>query len=185
MGIESLSAYHINNSRFDTEQFTRLNAGQETISSNMTTEDKTPFPQLLENIAAEKNKLPQGAGVQETVPVTDKGDFFPSSYREKPNVRGQSRAISGVNNVNIDRTDKLYESCRELETFFLKTLVNGMRKTIEKSDLNQSGFAGEMYEDMLYDEYTKEFAKNAGFGFADLAYLELTHQRGQLINHAM
>jgi flagellar protein FlgJ len=38
-----------------------------------------------------------------------------------------------------------------------------------------------MYEDMLYDEYAKDFAKNAGFGLAELAYLELTGQRGKII----
>jgi flagellar protein FlgJ len=31
-----------------------------------------------------------------------------------------------------------------------------------------------MYEDMLYDEYAKSFAKNAGFGLAEMAYRELS-----------
>jgi flagellar protein FlgJ len=30
-----------------------------------------------------------------------------------------------------------------------------------------------MYEDMLYDEYAKDFTKNAGFGLAESAYLQL------------
>jgi flagellar protein FlgJ len=81
--------------------------------------------------------------------------------------------------VTIDKTDKLYEQCEALETFLLKTLVTGMRKTIDKSDINKGGFAGEMYEDMLYDEYAKDFAHNANFGLAELAYLELTGQRGK------
>jgi len=76
------------------------------------------------------------------------------------------------------RNDKLYEQCVELETFFLKSLVGSMRKTIGKSGLVKSGFAGEMYEDMLYDEYTKNLARNAGFGFAEMAYRELTGARG-------
>ncbi|MDR2842834.1 MAG: rod-binding protein [Spirochaetaceae bacterium] len=74
---------------------------------------------------------------------------------------------------------KLYQQCEALETFMLKTLVNGMRKTVEKSEFSSGGFAGEMYEDMLYDEYSADFAKNAGFGFAELAYLELTGKRGK------
>ncbi|MDR0662550.1 MAG: rod-binding protein [Spirochaetaceae bacterium] len=79
--------------------------------------------------------------------------------------------------VYIDKNDKLYEQCEALETFLLKTLINGMRKTVEKSELSKTGFAGEMYEDMLYDEYAKDFTRNAGFGLAELAYLELTRQR--------
>jgi flagellar protein FlgJ len=82
----------------------------------------------------------------------------------------------------IDKKDKLYEQCEALETFLLKTLINGMRKTVEKSEFNKGGFAGEMYEDMLYDEYAKDFTRNAGFGLAELAYLELSGRRGKLMN---
>jgi flagellar protein FlgJ len=97
---------------------------------------------------------------------------------------GASR-IAGVPGASIDKDGKLYDTCRELETFFLKMLISGLRKTVEKSELSQTGFAGEMYEDMLYDEYAKDFARNSGFGFADLAYLELTGQRGKAINRSM
>jgi flagellar protein FlgJ len=38
-----------------------------------------------------------------------------------------------------------------------------------------------MYEDMLYDEYAKTYTENAHFGLADLAYLELTGQRGKIV----
>jgi flagellar protein FlgJ len=77
-----------------------------------------------------------------------------------------------------NENDKLYEQCLELETFLIKNLLSSMRKTIQKSGLINEGFAEKMYEDMLYDEYAKEFAKNANFGLAKQAYLELTGQRG-------
>ncbi|MDR0562781.1 MAG: rod-binding protein [Spirochaetaceae bacterium] len=79
----------------------------------------------------------------------------------------------------IDKTDKLYEQCEALETFLIKNLLDGMRNTVEKSGFIDEGFAGKMYEDMLYDEYAKEYSKNAHFGLAELAYLELTGQRGK------
>jgi Rod binding domain-containing protein len=88
--------------------------------------------------------------------------------------------ISAKKHPRIDKTDKLYEQCEALETFVVKSLVTGMRKTVEKSKLIDTGFSGEIYEDMLYDEYTKSFSKNANFGLAELAYLELTGQRGKL-----
>jgi len=78
----------------------------------------------------------------------------------------------------IDKTDKLYEQCLELEIFLVKTLISSMRNTVQKSGLIDEGFAGKMYEDMLYDEYAREYTKNANFGMAELAYLELTGQRG-------
>jgi flagellar protein FlgJ len=81
----------------------------------------------------------------------------------------------------IDKTDKLYEQCEALETFLIKNLLNSMRSTIQKSGFIDEGFAGKMYEDMLYDEYAKEYTKNTDFGLAELAYLELTGQQGKLL----
>jgi flagellar protein FlgJ len=52
-----------------------------------------------------------------------------------------------------------------------------MRSTVQKTKLIDPGFAGEMYEDMLYDEYAKEFSRNANFGFAEMAYRDLTGYR--------
>ncbi|MDR1566836.1 MAG: rod-binding protein, partial [Treponema sp.] len=87
----------------------------------------------------------------------------------------------GVKKIVIDKNDKLYEQCEALETFLIKNLLKSMRSTVQKSGLLDTGFAGQMYEDMLYDEYAKDFTKNANFGFAETAYLELTGQRGKLI----
>ena len=83
--------------------------------------------------------------------------------------------------ATIDKTDTLYEQCLELEMFMVKTLISSMRNTIQKSGLIDEGLAGKMYEDMLWDEYAKEFTKNADFGMAELAYLELTGQRGKQV----
>ena len=85
--------------------------------------------------------------------------------------------------AKIDKTDKLYEQCVELEIFMVKTLISSMRDTIQKSGFIDEGFAGKMYEDMLYDEYARDFAKNANFGMADMAYLELTGQRGKTVSN--
>lgn len=93
-----------------------------------------------------------------------------------------SGSAQGKKSITIDKESKLYEQCEALEVFLLKNMINGMRKTIQKSNLIDTGFAGQMYEDMLYDEYAKDFAENARMGFADMAYLELTGQRGKVIN---
>jgi flagellar protein FlgJ len=79
--------------------------------------------------------------------------------------------------AQIDRTSELYELCLELETILIRNLVKGMRNTVQKSNLIDTGFAGEIYEDMLYDEYAKIMARNASFGFAEMAYRELAGQR--------
>jgi len=81
--------------------------------------------------------------------------------------------FSSVKKTPIDKTDKLYEACMELETFLIKNLIKSMRSTVQKTGLIDTGFAGEVYEDMLYDEYAKSFAQNANLGFAEMAYREL------------
>ena len=92
-------------------------------------------------------------------------------------------AAPSVKTAQIDKTDKLYEQCLELETFLIKTLISSMRNTVQKAGIIDEGFAGKMYEDMLYDEYAKDFAKNAHFGLAEQAYLELTGQRFKNFNN--
>ena len=73
----------------------------------------------------------------------------------------------------IDKTDKLYQLCLDLESFIIKNLLNTMRNTVQKSGLIEESFAGQMYEDLLYDEYAKDFTKNAGLGLAEQAYRQL------------
>jgi len=95
------------------------------------------------------------------------------------NAERSSTANSGVQNVSrrtqttIDKEDKLYQLCLELETFLVKNLLSGMRSTIQKTGFVDDSFAGKMYEDMLYDEYAKDYTKNAGFGLAEQAYRQL------------
>ena len=74
--------------------------------------------------------------------------------------------------TKVDKNDKLYQLLLELETFLVKNLLTSMRNTVQKSGLVDDSYAGKMYEDMLYDEYAKDFAKNANFGLAEQAYLQ-------------
>ena len=103
---------------------------------------------------------------------------FDELLRMAQNARNTSENGTPVSrNAPINRSSKLFELCLELETFLIKNLISGMRNTVQKSNLIDTGFAGEVYEDMLYDEYAKIFARNANLGFAEMAYRELTGKR--------
>ena len=123
--------------------------------------DVSKFEEILRRTASQANQDKVGV-IADPIPQTP--DPIPSSKFAK-----------------IDKTDELYKQCVELEIFLVKTLVSSMRNTVQKSGLINEGYAGKMYEDMLYDEYAKDFAKNANFGMAEMAYLELTGQRGKPI----
>jgi flagellar protein FlgJ len=102
---------------------------------------------------------------------------FEESLRKNAASQDNIAASTDHRSPTIDKDSELYQQCLELETFLVKILVSGMRNTVQKSGLIDEGFAGKMYEDMLYDEYAKELTKNANFGMAEMAYLELTGQR--------
>jgi len=91
----------------------------------------------------------------------------------KANAAKNEAGASGSHGAKIDKNDQLYQLCLELETFLVKNLLTGMRNTVQKSGLIDEGFAGKIYEDMLYDEYAKDLTKNAGFGLAEQAYRQL------------
>jgi flagellar protein FlgJ len=118
-------------------------------------------------------------------PPPGEGSFAALLDRARAEASPARQSARAGGKPRVDKGDKLYEQCQALETFLVKTLITGMRKTVQKSEFLDGGFAGEMYEDMLYDEYAKDFSKNANFGLAELAYLELTGQRGKLMaDHA-
>ena len=107
-------------------------------------------------------------------------DSLPSGSTENfPEILRRTAAVQNTypevrsNQAPIDKTDRLYELCLELETFLLKNLLTSMRNTVSKSGLIDESFAGKMYEDMLYDEYAKDFTKNANCGLAEQAYRQL------------
>ncbi|MDR1986038.1 MAG: rod-binding protein [Treponema sp.] len=105
-----------------------------------------------------------------------KGRVFAEALeRAKTHEEGPPRNAKGSSKKPaVDKTDKLYEQCEALETFLIKNLLNSMRATVQKTGLIDEGFAGKMYEDMLYDVYAEDFTKQANFGLAELAYRELT-----------
>ncbi|MDR1420855.1 MAG: rod-binding protein [Treponema sp.] len=136
------------------------------------------FPRAAERLAGYVNR---GKYVNLDNGVVNVGADFAGIYqRTAPRAEADSGAPAG-GTASVDTESDLYKQCEALETFLVKNLLTSMRGTIQKSGLINEGFAGKMYEDMLYDEYAKDFTENAGFGLARLAYLELTGQRGRRV----
>ena len=74
----------------------------------------------------------------------------------------------------IDKTSELYQQALELESYFVKIMLDSMRSTLGKNSLTgKDSFAGKMYDDMMYEELSRTMTKNAGLGLADQIYLQL------------
>ena len=68
---------------------------------------------------------------------------------------------------------RLREVSKDFEALMINQMLKEMRKTVNKSDLINGGMAEEIFEDMLYDEYSKEFSKTKTFGLSDIIYNQL------------
>lgn len=106
--------------------------------------------------------------------TSDYSGTFTSESDKTARPSGMAAKSARASEKTIDKTSKLYEKSLELESFFVKMMVDSMRKTVTKANQSENSFAQKMYEDMLYDEYTTALTKNSGFGIADSIYLELS-----------
>lgn len=90
-------------------------------------------------------------------------------------------SLSFPNKETIEKIDKnkefekkrLREVSENFEALMINQMLKEMRKTVNKSDLINGGMAEQIFEDMLYDEYSKEFSKTKTFGLSDIIYNQL------------
>ncbi|MBN1500950.1 MAG: rod-binding protein [Spirochaetes bacterium] len=68
---------------------------------------------------------------------------------------------------------KLMDTCIEMESLFVKQMFNTMRKTVEKGEMFHGGNAEDIFEDMLYDEYSLNVSKNSNLGIAKKMYEQM------------
>ncbi len=87
---------------------------------------------------------------------------------------------SNVRGVKSGDDFKLKEATLDFETLFVKQMLNSMRKTVSKSGLLDGGQAQEIFEDMLYDEYSAKISRTAGLGISDMMYQQLSTEKPQI-----
>jgi len=84
-------------------------------------------------------------------------------------------SAKGLSAQKIDKDSKLYQACEDFQAVFIKQMLDTMRKTVDKSGgLMEPNEGEKVFEDMLYDEYSKKMSKSAGFGLADSIYRQMT-----------
>lgn len=160
--------------------FSGITNGAGALTGARINSDDSKFSDLINKIQArEKSTLSSSQVVQDGKLNGDYSTGFSGSFSRaadknaKPSGAAANQANGHVKSKTIDKSSKLYEKSMELESYFVKQMLSEMRKTVNKSALGGSDFAGEMYNDMLFDEYAASMTKNAGFGLADQIYLSL------------
>ena len=75
----------------------------------------------------------------------------------------------------MDKTHKkLWDTCVETESIFVGKMIKEMKKTVPKDEWLHGGQAEDIFEDMLYDEYSLKMSRNYNFGMAKLLYDEMS-----------
>ena len=88
-----------------------------------------------------------------------------------------SEAVNnGEKNVMNKQQKKLWDTCVEAESLFVGKMLKEMRKTVDKGEWLHGGYAEEIFEDMLYDEYSLQISKNSNLGMAKMLYNELSRR---------
>ena len=63
---------------------------------------------------------------------------------------------------------------QEFEALFVKQMFGSMRSSLNpENDMLHGGLSQNIFEDMLYDEYSKVMARTGSIGIADLIYSQL------------
>ncbi len=74
-----------------------------------------------------------------------------------------------------DKQAALKKACQEFEALFLYQILKGLEKTVPKSGLFPETLQQDIYQDLFYQEVSKNLAKR-GVGLAKLLYQRLTRE---------
>lgn len=84
-----------------------------------------------------------------------------------------------LNNIDKDKiTDqKMYEACKEFETYMIEQIYKSMEKTVMKADEDENQYM-EYFGDMQVQEYAKIAMEQGGFGLAKQLYEAMVNNQG-------
>ncbi len=77
------------------------------------------------------------------------------------------------NSKHAKQEKRLWDACVEMESLLVGRMLKEMRKSVQKTGWMNGGFAEEIFEDMLYDEYAMSLSRNSNLGMAKMLYDEL------------
>ena len=86
-----------------------------------------------------------------TVKIDGKGESFEKMLKESVSCIQKESEVDIPDKKIKDK--KIMDLCVQMESILVGRMLKEMRKTVHKGELINGGFAEEVFEDMLYDEY--------------------------------
>ncbi len=102
--------------------------------------------------------------------VSSKGSFY---------IQDQVAKLleSQAGSLGTKEKESLKQACIDFEAYFVKQMLDSMRKTIDRSSgLISQNMGEKIFEDMLYDKYSQTMAKEEDFGIAKMLYNQLSQK---------
>lgn len=82
--------------------------------------------------------------------------------------------------INLYKTqvehEKLKDACIDFEAIFISKMLEGLRKTVDKSGFMDGGIVEEIFQDMLWNEYAKSMAQSQRLGIAEMLYKDIVRK---------
>lgn len=106
--------------------------------------------------------------VNNTGPDQNLIPFRPSSGKDNNSFADHLQAA-----LNNKDEKKLLSACRDMEAVFLGTVFQTIRNTIPRNNYLNQGFADDVWQSMLYDEFAKEMSRTQATGIAQMLFKQL------------
>lgn len=102
------------------------------------------------------------------------GDLEAKSLIQEPTV-SEKDFEKVLREAARDKNKKeLQAACQELEAVFVNKVMKAMQATIQRSDLIKRGFATDVWESMLFEQYAQQISKTGTIGLAQMLYKQLS-----------
>jgi Rod binding domain-containing protein len=122
--------------------------------------DNIDYAAKLVRVRKAGDRADSGASFEETLSSALRNNGPSHSVREKAG--------------RAEREQKrLWDACVEMESLLVGNMMKEMRKTVEKTGWINGGPAEEIFEDMLYDEYSLDMSRNSNLGLAKMLYEDM------------
>jgi flagellar protein FlgJ len=100
----------------------------------------------------------------------EQGLYLSNSAKANGFESSLNRAMFGPQKSDVE----LKRACESFESYFTQIMMREMRKTVFEADgLFAKSSAEKIFEDMLYEEYSKTAASHGNLGLADFMYKQL------------
>ncbi len=143
-------------------------------------------PEILKRAAAQSPNAAglaaAGSGNAASAKAAEFARYFPGVAAGQSGLAGRVSSGSLSQSANIQseiaadpERKRLYNAALDFQGIFIGKMLKSMRGNLNpENDLLYGGNRQQIFEDMLYDEYSKSMSRSGGFDLADQMYLQLS-----------